>query len=572
MRDATPGADLKNAWDDFQETVGGFAIKVLPPLTSGLAKVLDAFNNLSPTAQSFAIGAVAIAAGVGPVVAALGSLVTILAPLLPSLLATSAGTSALAAGLTATEAAAVPVITALVPLAAAVAAVYLAYQNWDKIKPWIDGVVERTSQAAVDINAKLKSIEDGANALDARMGIPSKAEFLDSLGPKAQSQIDAINAKLAAVQKWANDADAGIARFVVNLGAQFASGVRSAQAMYTGIKTWLGDKLGATMDWVSGKAKAVGDAFFTLYDRVVGHSYIPDMVDEIGQHVGRLDTNMVAPIASATSKAAESFAELRGKVRGIFDELFPEEAEVRSLQDKLAAIDEAMANKLINPATWAAARQRLITELYAAQDAATAATAGTPSVGGAAPNIGGTPSAMDTQEEVKKTGDVIAKTWDKAKAANDNLVVSFAGLARDVVGSLGNLASNIKSGDWLGALSSVLDVVGRVAGILKGTGVPAISTYSTSLLPGRAVGGPVLPNRSYLVGERGPERLDMGAMGGRIVANDQLGSGQAPVVQLVVGEGQMFEPRVASISGGVSIETVRGANKIAASRQRQSLA
>ena len=50
------------------------------------------------------------------------------------------------------------------------------------------------------------------------------------------------------------------------------------------------------------------------------------------------------------------------------------------------------------------------------------------------------------------------------------------------------------------------------------------------------------------------------------------GGGGPSVVQLVVGEGQMFEPRVASISGGVSIETVRGGNKIAASRQRQALA
>lgn len=528
MRDATPGADLKNAWDDFQETVGGFAIKVLPPLTSGLAKVLDAFNNLSPTAQSFAIGTAAVAAGIGPVVAALGGLVTIVAPLLPSLLATGAGTRALAAGLTATEAAAVPVITALVPVAAAVAAVYLAYQNWDKIKPWIDGVVDRTSKAAIDINAKLKTLEDAANSFDTRMGIPTKSQFLDSLGPKAQAQIDAINAKLAAVQKWANDADAGIARFVLNIGMHFSSGIRSAQAMYVGVKTWLADKLGATLDWVSGKAKSVGDAFFTLYDRVVGHSYIPDMVDEIGQHVGRLDTNMVAPIAAATGKAAESFNEFRGKVRGILDDLFPEEATVRDLQDKLAAIDDAMAKKLINPATWAAARARLIEQLYAAQDDATNATAKSTSVTDVIPDIGGRPSALPTPDEIEKTGDVISKTWDKAKAANDNLVVSFAGLARDVIGSLGSLASNVKSGDWLGALSSVLDIVGQIGGLIKGTSTPAIRTFSTGgggALLGKARGGPVMPNTSYWVGERGPERLDTGSLGGRIVPNNQLGGG-----------------------------------------------
>lgn len=43
------------------------------------------------------------------------------------------------------------------------------------------------------------------------------------------------------------------------------------------------------------------------------------------------------------------------------------------------------------------------------------------------------------------------------------------------------------------------------------------------------------------------------------------------VVQLVVGEGQMFEPRVQSISGGVSVQTIRSAGRSNAMRARQSL-
>jgi hypothetical protein len=45
---------------------------------------------------------------------------------------------------------------------------------------------------------------------------------------------------------------------------------------------------------------------------------------------------------------------------------------------------------------------------------------------------------------------------------------------------------------------------------------------------------------------------------------------QPTVVQLVVGEGQMFEPRVAAISGNVSLQTVRQASAGAARAQRQS--
>ncbi len=215
----------------------------------------------------------------------------------------------------------------------------------------------------------------------------------------------------------------------------------------------------------------------------------------------------------------------------------------------------------------------MIDQLYAAQDAATKATGRPTGVADSAPDIGGVPSGRDTQDEIKKTGDVIAETWGKATAANDNLVESFAGMARDIVGSLGTLAGNIKSGDWLGALSSVLDVIGQVSGMIKGTGIPATRTYSVGSTPGFATGG------SFQVkGMRGVD-ANMLSLNGQPIARVShgetvgvgRGGGGPAVVQLVVGEGQMFEPRVASISGGVSIETVRGGNKIAASRQRQAL-
>lgn len=42
-------------------------------------------------------------------------------------------------------------------------------------------------------------------------------------------------------------------------------------------------------------------------------------------------------------------------------------------------------------------------------------------------------------------------------------------------------------------------------------------------LPGRAAGGPVLPGRMYMVGERGPEPLLMGSQGGTIIPNGAAG-------------------------------------------------
>ncbi|WP_374648961.1 phage tail tape measure protein [Rhizorhabdus sp.] len=84
--------------------------------------------------------------------------------------------------------------------------------------------------------------------------------------------------------------------------------------LYEGVKQWIGEKLSALFDAVKAKIKAVGDAFYVLWDRVVGHSYVPDMVDAIGQHFGRLDQNMVDPAEDATARTAEAFGNMAQSV------------------------------------------------------------------------------------------------------------------------------------------------------------------------------------------------------------------------------------------------------------------
>ena len=83
-----------------------------------------------------------------------------------------------------------------------------------------------------------------------------------------------------------------------------------ARNLYVGVKKWVLDKLGAVWDWLKGKIQAVKGYFFDLYDAVVGNSYIPDMVDEIGQHMRRLDQQMVDPAQKATQTAGEAFRAL----------------------------------------------------------------------------------------------------------------------------------------------------------------------------------------------------------------------------------------------------------------------
>lgn len=76
---------------------------------------------------------------------------------------------------------------------------------------------------------------------------------------------------------------------VINLCSMIASGV----------KTYLADKLLAIFGSVKAGIEEVKGYFKGLYEAVVGHSYIPDMVEEIGDHMRNLDVTMTAPARNA---------------------------------------------------------------------------------------------------------------------------------------------------------------------------------------------------------------------------------------------------------------------------------
>lgn len=77
------------------------------------------------------------------------------------------------------------------------------------------------------------------------------------------------------------------------------SAIQLMADMVNGISTWLGGRLTAIFDKVKAPIEAVKGYFAGLYDAVVGHSYIPDMVEEIGDHMRNLDVAMTAPARNA---------------------------------------------------------------------------------------------------------------------------------------------------------------------------------------------------------------------------------------------------------------------------------
>jgi len=95
---------------------------------------------------------------------------------------------------------------------------------------------------------------------------------------------------------------------VIAIGAVLAAVVYNwdaivgyTQKLYEGIKTWLLDKFNALVAGVTGTVEKVAGAFSWLYNTVVGHSIVPDMIDGISHEFSQLDSVMVQPVAEATA-------------------------------------------------------------------------------------------------------------------------------------------------------------------------------------------------------------------------------------------------------------------------------
>lgn len=116
---------------------------------------------------------------------------------------------------------------------------------------------------------------------------------------------------------WGHLGDA-VAAVVAGIGRAFAAlfpeVVNWVRQTYEGVRQWLLERFTALVRSVIEKIQSVGQAFYDLYDKVVGNSYIPDMVIAIGDWIGRLDDVMVNPVQDATAQAADAFSGLSSSV------------------------------------------------------------------------------------------------------------------------------------------------------------------------------------------------------------------------------------------------------------------
>lgn len=105
------------------------------------------------------------------------------------------------------------------------------------------------------------------------------------------------------IDGWAHSVAGTVDRGLVAVQNAFTAAhtaiLGTVKALVNGIQDWLSNKLAAIFGKVNAGIEEVKSYFKGLYDAVVGHSYIPDMVEEIGDHMRNLDVTMTAPARNA---------------------------------------------------------------------------------------------------------------------------------------------------------------------------------------------------------------------------------------------------------------------------------
>lgn len=276
-----------------------------------------------------------------------------------------------------------------------------------------------------------------------------------------------------------------VARTVLAAFNALAPGAIAAIArMVTGIRDWVVGKLGAIWGSVKSNIDTVAGWFRWLDDVVVRHSYIPDMVDSIGDEMARLDQVMVKPAERATRAVADRYRELAEEVGPLLDRLFPEERAQLQLGADLLKVEKARKGGAISEETAEEARRRL----YGIKGPAITEPTFPPVV------------LDDSWTKLPdEVGGLLEQTADRSR-------VAWVDMARSATDGVRNIVDAIRGGSILDVLSSLLDVFGQLGGM--GVFGKKIQT-NLGNTPGfggfRAAGGPVVPGKSYVVGEDGPE-------------------------------------------------------------------
>jgi hypothetical protein len=84
---------------------------------------------------------------------------------------------------------------------------------------------------------------------------------------------------------------------------------------FTIVKLWMVDKFTAVVNKIKGLVNSVTGFFKDMWEKVVGNSFVPDMMKIIEEEFAKLDKVMVEPTEKATSKVKQAFETLQNDLK-----------------------------------------------------------------------------------------------------------------------------------------------------------------------------------------------------------------------------------------------------------------
>lgn len=537
------------ALQELQVVIGERLLPVLTPLIRGVTSLVNGFNNLPSGVQTAIVAFGAVAASIGPMMLIMGTLAATVLPLFAAKfgvvgLAISAFVNPLGTAISLLASfvaqlggmAILKTIGGLLlrfagPLGLIASAGLLIYNNWDKIVEVFSDFAAKAREAIgppmqeliATITGALDELWGGPLGDGIRTAMAAISEFAGIVGSAIGQQvinvlkavleialgvfkqigngITLINAILTGDWAGAWEAAKNIVTIAVDsvwraFSALAPQVVASMRNLYVGVKTWLQDKLGGVFSWVQEKVEAVESTFAWLYNEVVGNSWIPDMVEEVGQHMNKLQSLMVDPATKATKDTEAAFRDLAREVGSILDRLFPKVAALNAMKDDIATIEAGVKAGIISGDVGEEARRR------ARREAAGLNPEG-PDVA-VSEDLLNTPSLV---EGMGKIGDGLKGLGDKAKVQTVRIAETFKDMAESTLAAVDRMANAIKGGGFLDILSGVVGLGIQLGSI--GAFGKSIQANINKGIPGYATGTRNHPGGLAIVGERGPELVSM---------------------------------------------------------------
>lgn len=405
-----------------------------------------------------------------------------------------------------------------------------------------DGMIQDADEAADKLSA-MKQVLEAKIAGFVASNIKQITELADKLFRLADAALKATSA----MAKWVGGEGPG-GRLALEQNARikdpgFTNGIATVRAKRSAPTTtrsvpmvdWLGQTFSGTRTMPLPKGGRGGGGGSRAFDSLISLGQSPgafatkaaesglvrmaQAANDIDKPIAAVERNLSSVATKTGPKTVDAFKKikieldaLRTATQGIFDRLFPDEAEARRYAEEVTVLNTALAKGQITVEDHTRAVAALRREYSGFADEVERASVVV------SQNFG--PSLDDISDSIADRLPVaLGQMEGKAEATTVRVAKSFGDMARDIGSSLNQLSNAIKGGGFLDILTSVLDI-----GVQLGSSGLFGKNVQTHLnrIPGYANGTSYARGGLSLVGERGPELVNL-RRGASVTPNNKLG-------------------------------------------------